>query len=125
MSRDLPIVSVDSLSMVLGRVTFAPCTVIEVVDFELQSQQFTDACGFFMFRVAFRRPDTLTGTIGVGRGRWWAVEVGSHPDVIIKTAYLAYRQIVEHEAMEAFLVDDERLFDPHRSVADLLTPENP
>jgi hypothetical protein len=70
-------------------------------------------------RCSFERPDTKTGKMSRGWGRWWFVGEGTSDTGIIKTAWLAMRQIVEHEMMEAFLVDGVRIFNPHRSVQQL------
>lgn len=69
--------------------------------------------------VEFIRPDSTTGVEEKGAARMWIIRAGDSADSVIKTAWLAIKQTVEHELMEAFLVDDRRLFDPHKSVADL------
>lgn len=71
-------------------------------------------------RCSFQRPDTATGAIGRGFGRWWFVEADASESAIIKTAWLAMRQIVDHEMYEAFRVDGVRVFDPHVDVDDLV-----
>lgn len=67
----------------------------------------------------FQRPDTDTGEIGRGKGRPWFIAVGSSESSVVKTAWLACKQIVEHELMEAFLFEGVRPFDPHAEIRDL------
>lgn len=38
----------------------------------------------------------------------------------VKTAYSAFKTVVEHEAMEAFKVDGIKLFNPHVDFEELL-----
>lgn len=82
----------------------------------------------WLVRVSFQRPDTDTGIMGRGYGRWELVEVGTTVSGAVKTAWLLCELIVRHELMEAFCFDGARVFDPHKSVG-LLTanprPEPP
>lgn len=72
-----------------------------------------------LLRVCFVRPDRDTGSDGVGRGRWWHVPEDAAVDAVVKTAFAAAKQIVEHELMESFHYGIVRLFDPHHTIADL------
>lgn len=74
----------------------------------------------WLFRTCFIRPDTETGEISKGYGRWWLVEKGASPSGVVKTAWMACEQILKHELMEAFLVDGKRIFDPHKSIGELI-----
>jgi hypothetical protein len=67
----------------------------------------------------FKRPDTHTGEMGIGRGRDEIVRVGSWESGVIKTCWLLVELLVRHELMEGFRVDGLRVFDPHNSIADL------
>lgn len=74
----------------------------------------------YLIRTSFRRPDTESAEVQTGYGRWWFVERGAHPSSVVKTAWLALKQVSEHELMEAFLVRGSRAFDPHADVFDLV-----
>lgn len=78
-----------------------------------------DAVLGWLVSTTFQRPDTKTGEIGQGRGREWLIRVGTTESGIVKTAWLACKQIVEHELMEAFRYKGKRIFDPHRTVEEL------
>lgn len=74
--------------------------------------------GWFI-HATFQRPDTNTGEMGEGRSREEFVRWAADPDTAIKTAYVILKLTVEHELMEAFRVDGVRVFDPHRTIAEL------
>lgn len=71
-------------------------------------------------RCSFKRPDTNTGEMGTGFGRWWFIEKDTTVNGIVKTMWAACKMIVEHELHEAFLYQGKRLFDPHAEVDDLI-----
>lgn len=53
-------------------------------------------------------------------GRKWYLSEFMTDDEIVKTAYSAFRQALEHEVMEGFKVDDKPLFNPHLDFEALL-----
>jgi hypothetical protein len=80
--------------------------------------------GWFV-QVAFERPDTQTGKIGIGRGRKELVEVGAWESGVVKTCWLLVELVVRHELMEAFHYMGVRIFNPHNSVHDLASIQTP
>lgn len=70
-------------------------------------------------RTFFTRPDTMTGVVGRGSGRWEFIERGSTESGAVKTCWLLFELMIRHECMEAFLYKGDRIFDPHNPV-DLL-----
>jgi len=72
---------------------------------------------------SFERPDANDGSVAVGYGRKWFVDVGTSETGVVFTAWLAIQQIVIHELHESFTVTVEgervRLLDPHKRLADL------
>lgn len=73
--------------------------------------------------VEFERPDIHTGKMGWGRGRDEIIKMDSWESGLVKTAYVLYRFIIEHEAMEGFQYDGIRIFNPHRTVHELSLPD--
>lgn len=69
--------------------------------------------------VTFERPDTLTGVIGRGRGRDEVIWAGASLSAVVKTAWVLFKLMVDHEAMEGFRWQGRRIFNPHNSVIDL------
>lgn len=76
----------------------------------------------WLVRTSFVRPDTETGEVSRGYGRWELVEVGTSLSGAVKTCWLLAKLIVEHELMEAFTVDGIRIFNPHHTVEELSLP---
>lgn len=111
---------------ILERISFAPSCIDMGWEWEVENlyDEGGAANGFHLLgwniQTTFRRPDTATGEVGTGRGRSWFISKGSTADGIIKTAYLAMQQILTHELMEAFLVDEVRVFNPHAAISDLV-----
>lgn len=61
----------------------------------------------------FVRPDRDTKRIEEGAGRGWYVPRNATPLQVQRTAFSAVKMLVDHELLEFFTVDGERLFDPH------------
>lgn len=69
-------------------------------------------------RWAFMAPCAVHGGEStVQYGRWWVLDLSATPDAVVKTAYAAALMCEQHEAMEHFLYNGNRIFDPHRSIA--------
>lgn len=75
--------------------------------------------GGYLIRCSFQRPDTNTGKIGRGFGRYFHLQVDETESGILKTMLLAMTRIVDHEVAEMFRLDGDRIFDPHFDVSDL------
>lgn len=67
---------------------------------------------------------TKTGKEGEWTGRKNYLSDYMTDDEIIKTAYVTFKQAVEHEIMEGFKVDDIILFNPHVNYNSLLKISN-
>lgn len=76
----------------------------------------------FKIRCSFRRPDTNTGEVGEGFGRWMLIDRKSDARGVIMTAWVCAKLIVDHELMEAFLYRNVRILDPHKNLEDLGFP---
>lgn len=76
----------------------------------------------FLIRTSFKRPDTKTGKMGTGYGRWMFVHKDSDKRGLIMTAWVCSQLIVDHELMEAFLYKNIRILDPHKSLEELAYP---
>jgi hypothetical protein len=55
------------------------------------------------------------------RGRKWLLSRHMTDGEIVQTVYLAVKQFNEHELMESFLFEGERVFDPHTRLSDLVS----
>lgn len=86
------------------------------------AQVVTEPLGW-RIRFSFLRPDTVSGEMGRGHGRWEFVDIEAGESTIVKTCWLLLELLVRHELMEAFHYRGVRIFDPHRSVDDLALPK--
>ena len=77
----------------------------------------------FLLRTSFKRPDTNTGKVGIGFGRWMFVHKETDEHGIIMTAWVCFKLIVEHELMEAIKYRGVRILDPHKSLEELAYPK--
>ena len=78
----------------------------------------------FLIRTSFKRPDTRTGKMGTGYGRWMFVDKNTDDRGVVMTAWKCAQLIVEHELMECFLFSGIRILDPHKSLDDLAYPKH-
>ncbi len=76
----------------------------------------------FLINTTFKRPDTNTGIMGIGRGRrMWIEETASETSVVM-TAWVCVELIIKHEAMEAFKYKDAKILNPHKTLNELAYP---
>jgi hypothetical protein len=113
------------LRAVFDRISFAPSCVNMGWTWEIEELPTAPAGDLkgWLVNTTFRRPDTDTGVVGVGRGRQEFVAVGASESGVVKTAWLLAELIVRHELMEAFLYRGIRIFDPHHTVEELSMPQ--
>ncbi len=112
------------LQEILKDISFRPSCVDFQWEWEVEpTYRFVAGATFelrgWLVRTTFRRPDTATGLIGTGHGRWELIEVGTSVSGVVKTCWLLVDLITRHELMEAFSFRGVRVFDPHKSVDDL------
>lgn len=112
----------DELHSILSRITFAPNNIEMGWKFVVRpvyGEPHRSPLLGWQIRTTFRRPDRDDGKPARGFGRWWFIPEDETVSGIVKTYYSACRMIVEHELMEAFLFDGQRIFDPHNTVDEL------
>ena len=78
----------------------------------------------FLIRCGFWRPDTLTGEMGEGFGRWNHVPRNGSVKAVVLTAFVAIKLVVEHEMMESFEYKSVKLFNPHKHLEELAYPNS-
>lgn len=105
-------------------ITFAPNCVNMGWAWEIEELHVSPdgALKGWLVNTTFRRPDTDTGVVGIGRGRQEFIAAGTSVSGVVKTAWLLAELIVRHELMEAFLYRGVRIFDPHHTVDELSMP---
>lgn len=109
--------TIDEIKIILDRISFAPSNLD--MGWKWEVKEISEG---FLIRTTFQRPDTHSGEIGTGYGRWMFVEKGADDRCIIMTAWVCAELIVKHELMEAFLYAGARILDPHKSLEELAYP---
>lgn len=104
----------EDVEKILSNISWKPSNVDMDWKWEVESVN-----NGHLIRTTFQRPDTHSGEMGTGYGRWMHVPWDVSEDGVVKTAWLCAELIVRHELMEAFLYKDKRIFDPHKSIKDL------
>lgn len=111
-----PIRNEQTLRAVMSQVAFAPSCLDMGWDWDVTPTTSAEGPSGWFIRCSFQRPDTDTGQVGRGFGRWWIIESGTTVGGVVKTMWAACKMIVEHELHEAFLYRGARVFDPHADV---------
>ena len=77
--------------------------------------------GRLFIQLWYNAADVKNGIPKRWKSRKWYLSDYMTADEIIKTTFAAFRAAVEHEILEGFTVNGKILFNPHISVAALLT----
>ncbi len=107
--------TIEEVKAVLARVSFAPSCV------DMGWVWVVQPIGNegFLICTTFQRPDREDGIVKQGTGGWHHLPVDASNTTIMKRAFVAAKAILEHELMESFLFDGERVFNPHHTIQDL------
>ena len=78
----------------------------------------------FLIRASFQRKDINTGELGTGWGCWHTTPVDDATETsIVMTVWVCIKMIVEHELLEGFTYLKKKVFNPHKTVQELVYPE--
>ena len=116
--------NIQEIKDTLTRVSFADSNLNMGWEWDIRVSKIYDDNGTtlekgYVIRTTFMRPDILTGEVDKGYGRWMYIPENITTDGLVKTAWVCAELIVKHELMEAFLYDNKKIFDPHKSLKDL------
>ena len=119
--------TIDDVKALLNEISSAPSGIRMSTDrgyrFEVQEISHEDpTIDGFLIRCGFWRPDTSTGEMGEGFGRWNHVPRSATDTAVVMTAWVAIDLVVRHESMEAFLFRGVRLLNPHKDLSELAHP---
>lgn len=123
-TKNIIYMKTEEIKEILNKVSFAPSNLDMGWDWDIKSTKIYDDTGVvlekgYSIRTTFMRPDVNTGEIERGYGRWMYVPENVSQDGVVKTAWVCADLVVKHELMEAFLFNNVRIFDPHKSLNDL------
>lgn len=117
--------SVNDVIEILSKINFAEYSCIDMnYKFEVKEVKGQDDVeDMYLIRTSFQRKDIVTGEFGTGWGRWHTTPINTATETsIVMTAWVCVKMIVEHELMEGFLYSNARVFNPHKSVDELVYP---
>lgn len=111
---------VDDVREILGNLNFSKHSCIDMGwRYEVEVHN-----GFYFIRTSFQRKDINTGEIGTGWGRWNTTAVaGATETSIVMTAWVCVDQVVRHELLEGFEYKGKKVFNPHKTIDQLIYPE--
>ena len=89
---------------------------VEVMGAELDVSPVPVSVGAVGIRVSASLPCVNSHKPIWQQGRVWLIEPDATKEAVIKTAYLAVKQFVEHETAEGFMYRGVRVFDPHKEL---------
>lgn len=110
--------TLEQVQEVLKKVEFAPSCLN--LDYQWEVKETQEG---FLIRCSFTRPETYSGEVGRGFGRWMHIGKTSSDSAIVKTAWLCLELVVKHELLEGFMYRGVRIFNPHKSCKDLAFPQ--
>lgn len=134
--------TLDRVKAILNKISFLPSCVdfnwnwevvavtgeTEYPDTEMENEgedgwvKFGTIKGF-LINTTFRRPDIITGAIGIGKGRRMWIEANATETSIVMTAWVCINLITTHELMEALTYNGAKILNPHKSLSELAYPE--
>ena len=108
---------IKEIKKILKKITFQNSCIDVIYKFQVKEIQ-----EGFLYKASFKHPDTNTGNIGVGYGRWMFVGKNIDENGIIMTICVCVELIVKHEFFESFFYKECRVFDQHKSLEALVYP---
>ncbi len=116
-----PITSIEDLQTIAAEINFKN-SIFEglCLEYEFDFLNWQRIEGGFTAKLKFVRPDILTGAIGLSGGRCEIIPFGASYSFAVKTLWLLFKLLIEHEMMEAFQVGKFRPFNPHTAIENLL-----
>lgn len=111
---------IEDVREILKNLNFSQHSCIDMGwDYEVEAH-----AEFYFIRTSFQRKDINDGEFGTGWGRWHTTPVaGATETSIIMTAWVAVKMIVEHELLEGFEYLNKKVFNPHKTIDQLIYPE--
>lgn len=104
----------SSLKEVKQLVARISASVLEKsISFRVERDVQNPATGRIFIQCVYTAPCTVTQQLKEWHGRKWYLSDYMTDDEVVKTAYAAFKAAVEHEVMEGFTFDGQRVFNPH------------
>lgn len=118
--------TIEGVKEILSKINFAEYSCIDM-GWKFEVAEVKDIPGLedlFLIRTSFQRKDINDGTFGTGWGRWHTTPInGATETSIVMTAWVCVKMIVEHELLESFEYKGLKVFNPHKSLDQLVYPK--
>ena len=109
--------NIAEIRKIVKKISFAPSCIDMGYKFQVKTCK-----NGFLLRTSFKRPDTKSGEVGIGYGRWMFIHEKADERSVVMTIWVCIELIVKHELMESFLFSGCRILDPHKSLEELSYP---
>ena len=111
--------NIEDVKKILNNINFAEYSCIDM-GWEFQIKIEGD---LYLIRTSFKRKDINSGKLGKGWGRWHTTPVkGASETSIVMTAWVCVKMIIEHELLEGFEYKGKKVFNPHKTIDQLVYP---
>jgi hypothetical protein len=112
--------TLEDVKEILSKIVFADYSMLDF-DWDFEVKIMGDQ---YMMRTSFIRKDIDNGEVSKGWGRWYSTSIsGASEKGIIMTGWLCIEQIIKHELLEGFEYNGVKVFDPHKSLDELVYPK--
>lgn len=118
--------NIEKAKKILSNIKIAKYSCLDMnYQFQIKEVDEVEAhAGFYFIRTSFQRKDINTGELGTGWGRWNTTPVsGATETSIVMTAWVCVEQVVKHELLEGFEYLNKKVFNPHKTIKQLIYPE--
>ncbi len=117
--KDKLYLEIEDVKEILKNINFSEHSCIDMGwGFEVKFAE-----NFYLIRTSFKRKDIDNGEVGIGWGRWHTTPiVGANETSIVMTAWVCVEQVVKHELLEGFMYFNKPVFNPHKSIDELVYP---
>ena len=117
------VLTFDDVQEILDNINFSKFSCIDMGwKFELTIRKGSE--DLYLFRTSFWRKDIIGGKPEWGWGRWHTTPAKyATKTSIIMTAWVCVKMIVEHELLEGFEYKEKKVFNPHKTIDELVYPE--
>lgn len=110
----------DEVRHILSNINFSKFSCIDMGwDFELE-----EVNELYLIRSSFLRKDINTGKLEKGWGRQHTTPIATSTETsIVMTAWVCIKMIIDHELLEGFEYRFKKVFNPHKTLEQLIFPE--
>jgi len=119
--------TLEMVKEILSKLNFAKYSMLDFEwDFQVASVPNPEAekGNLLLMRTSFMRKDIVDGTFDKGWGRWHTTPLKTASETsIVMTAWVCVKMIIEHELLEGFEYKETKVFNPHKSLTELVYPD--